>query len=183
MKKIFTIIYILFLSPIVYALLMKSPPKWSKNIPLITILALLSCLALSCGKTTLHSNSPAGTTKIASEIIRSEQQNIRRFCDRILLSLATHKYKQLATMLEPANQTITGSQVAQRLLGPQVRSLILDHWDAQNIIVSLDSSLCQALAQAVVAVKSAPNRKPQNHKISFRFHRSHISAPWHLVLP
>jgi len=77
---------------------------------------------------------------------------------------------------------LSGAEAAVRLIGPRASTMILEHWDAQEIAVSLDDNLRQATAAVEVSYRLSLNRELQTALFTFNFHRSNMQDAWQLVV-
>lgn len=103
---------------------------------------------------------------------------IRYLTDSVLRCLATYNYRQLAQLLDPAERTLSGAEVAEILLGPDARSMLLERWDAKQIAVSFSDEAEWATAQIGLRYRRRPNRKGVRALFTVRFHRQSPQGNW-----
>lgn len=144
-------------------------------------LLLLGLAVSSC----THSPKPLppSTDDSQSFPVDSDQYQIQQLTDQLLLALADHDYPRLEQLIDPNDPQLSGTDAAQKLLGPRALTVILDHWDAQKIQVSLDSDLLHAAAKIPVFYRTKPNRNPAKTILIFHFYRLASADPWKLRLP
>jgi len=119
------------------------------------------------------------------------ERRIRALTDRILLSLATHRYASLAPLIEPgtrfsekaATGHARGREAAYRLLGAGAERAVLNRWDAQLVTITLDANQLEATASVDVEVRPQPNSRIRTVPFTFRFRRQGKSEPWYLLIP
>lgn len=144
-------------------------------------LLLLGLAFLSCA----HSPKPLSpsTDNSQSFPVDSDSYRLQQLTDQLLLALANHDYPQLQRLIGPDHPQLSGSDAAQKLLGPLAQTVILDHWDAQQTQVSFDASLLHATARIPVFYRAKPNRNPVKTSITFHFYRLSSTDSWKLQLP
>ena len=103
---------------------------------------------------------------------------IRDLTDAVLRCLATYDYQRLAQLLEPADRALSGVEVAEILLGPDARSMLLERWDARQIAVSFSDNGEWATAQTQLRYRRRPNRRARQALFSVRFHKQSPQGNW-----
>jgi len=112
----------------------------------------------------------------------AEYNTVAALTDEILLALASRGHRSLEHFAPPADPPISGSDIADRLLGRHAGTLVLQRWNAEQIEVTFDTALCRASARVPVVYRPAPNRKPITATFLLRFHRLGPTDRWLLSL-
>jgi len=133
----------------------------------------------SCADSSGQSAARPGSTSVPAGA-EEDRRIISHLTDTVLQCLSTHDYERLAGLLEPAEKSLSGSQVADLLLGRTASSVVLERWDAERIEVRFDDTLQWATATADVSCRRLAGRRPQQAVFSVCFHRSGLQGPWRL---
>jgi len=127
-----------------------------------------------------NSASPPPNTEIRE--LSPEHKRLRRITDDILVALATRNYAGIVPFVPIEGPALTGQQAAQRLLGNQIDSIVLDRWNADTIHISLAPDQLSATTRVNVTYRRSPNRPPRQRDFTFRFSRPSLQEHWRLQL-
>jgi len=119
----------------------------------------------------------------AESYMVQQHRLITQDADRILLALSTRNYQDLPQLCRTANGDIPGSYIAARIIGPYVNTAVLDHWDAQQMVVEFDPALTKAVVKLVLTYRITPNHKPAQTDLLLSFIRETTDQSWSLVIP
>jgi type IV pilus biogenesis protein CpaD/CtpE len=160
------------------------PYSWSGLCPCaLRLVVVLACLFLiSAAGCQTH---PPATNYTSPENAQTspaplslEQRELQEITDSILRALTTYDYDRLTAIEQ--NRIVTGHRVAQKLLGPRPKNVVIEQWNATQIRVELAPDNRHATAAVPVTYRPTPNREPRTTEFTFHFVRT--NAAWRLDL-